>query len=93
MPWGTYQQQILRMLLGGVDPDTGTLVNTTDLLVVEAIEADSLGGATISLSGGYRLVIFPSSARGEQWRLLPPGDARHFVVETGTAYGGAAEGA
>jgi hypothetical protein len=87
MPWGTYQQQVLTMLLGGVDSQTGTLINNTDLLEVEAIATDSMGGAIISLSGDYRLVLFPSSARGEQWRLLPPDDAPHVVVEAGQVFG------
>jgi hypothetical protein len=88
MIWGTYQQQVLRQILGGVDPETNTIINDGELMVVESVAADSYCGATISFSTGYRLVVFPSSARGEHWRLLPPGDGPHFVVEAGEAYGG-----
>lgn len=88
MVWGTYQEQVLRSLLGGVDTETDTLTNVSDLLVVEEVRVSAFGDVAISLSGGYRLLLFPSGARGEEWRLLPPGDAPHFVVEAGEAYGG-----
>jgi len=51
------------------------------LLVVEKVDADSFGGATICLSGGYRLVLFPASSRNEHWRLLQGAtNEKHFVV-------------
>ena len=71
-------------VLGGYDPKTRSFVNDTDYLVVEKVDADDFGGATISLSGGYRLVIFPSGSAGEDWRLLQPlSEERHFVVSGG----------
>ena len=80
MVWGTYQEKALRQVLGCPDSEPDVCVNSTPLLVVESVRSDPFGGAEISLSGGYQLVIFPSGARGEKWRLLPPGEAHHFVV-------------
>jgi len=79
------QDRRIRSLLGGHDTLTRSAVNATSLLVVEHISTDAVGGATLSLSGGYRLVIFPSgSADGEDWRLLePPSERPHFVVGGG----------
>jgi len=91
MVWGTFQEQALRALMGGVDVETNACVNRTNLLVVDAIVTDLAGGVQISLSGGYRLKLFPSSARGESWRLLPPGEGPHFVVEGGEALEGSEE--
>lgn len=50
-------------LLGGYDAATRSLIHATDLLVVEGVDPDEYGGATIS--GGYRLVLFPSGSAGE----------------------------
>jgi hypothetical protein len=69
-------------LLQGIEPITGSYMNVTDFLIVEATEADNFGEATIFLSGGYRLRIFPSSSKGEHWRLLQGATGeKHFVVE------------
>jgi hypothetical protein len=78
------QDRRIGELLGGYDPKTRSFVNDTEHLVVEKVEADDFGGAAISLSGGYRLVIFPSGSAGEDWRLLQPlSEQRHFVVSGG----------
>jgi hypothetical protein len=69
-------------LLQGIEPITGSYMNITNLLIVENTEAGNFGEATIYLSGGYRLRIFPSSSQGEHWRLLQGAtDEKHFVVE------------
>ncbi|MCP4591296.1 MAG: hypothetical protein GY842_11150 [bacterium] len=74
----------IRTLLGDSDPTTGSPFNNSDLLIVERVEADDLGGTTIVLSGGYRLVLFPSGSTGEDWRLFQPrSKAPHFVVGGG----------
>jgi len=71
-------------LLGGEDPVTGSPMNVSNRLIVEAVDADDFGGATIQLSGGYRLVIFPAGTRGEDWRIFRPKlDEPHFVVSGG----------
>jgi len=78
------QDRRIGELLGGYDPKTRSFVNDTEYLVVEQVEADDFGGAPVSLSGGYRLVIFPSGSAGEDWRLLQPlSKQRHFVVSGG----------
>lgn len=50
--------------------------------VVEVLEADLVGGFSLSLTGRYTLDVFPSDSLGrEHWRFLPnrsKGD--HFVV-------------
>jgi len=35
---------------------------------VEAILTDTCGGATLNLSGGYELVLFPAGTKSEDWR-------------------------
>jgi hypothetical protein len=53
-------------------------------LVAERVEADIYGGATIHLSGIYRLRIFPAGSEGEDWRMLEPGQQTpHFVIAGG----------
>jgi len=81
---GNLQDERLGFLLKGYDPQTRSLMNETGQFVVEDIEADACGGAAITLSGGYRLVLFPAGTQGESWRFFRPGDrAGHFVVEDG----------
>lgn len=68
-------------LLKGYDDATTSYENATDLLVVERVEASQSGDMTISLSGGYRLLLFPTSVFVEAWRLFRPGDtSTHLVV-------------
>ncbi len=75
------QDKLIGELLEGYDPETRSFVNKTDRLIVEAVQGDAFGGATISLSGGFRLVLFPAGGRGEDWRIFCPGiDEPHFVV-------------
>lgn len=78
------QDRRIGRLLGGYDSKTQSFMNDTECLIVEKVRADDFGGATISLSGGYRLVVFPAGSVGEDWRLLQPSsDLRHFVVSGG----------
>ena len=52
--------------------------------IVEDVAADAHGGATLRLSGGYNLVLFPAASQGEDWRLLPPeANGKHFVISGG----------
>jgi tetratricopeptide (TPR) repeat protein len=82
---GNLQDAILQKTLQGYDPATKSTVNTTHLFVVERIEATKYGDAFLHLSGGYRLILFPTSGYTEAWRLFKPDtDAPHFVV--GDAY-------
>ncbi len=75
------QDKRIGELLQGLDPITGSYINATKSLVVEKVDADNFGGATIYLSGGYRLSIFPYSTQGEHWRLIRcEADVPHFVV-------------
>lgn len=78
------QDKLIGAWLGSYDPQTRSFINTRDDLTVEAVHADSNGGATIELSGGYRLLLFPAGARGEDWRLFRPTiDEPHFVIAGG----------
>ncbi len=81
---GNLQDHKIATLFAGYDSRTRSWVNTSGLLVVQGIEADELGGATISLSGGFSLVIFPSGSAGEDWRLFRPSAEEHFVVSGGS---------
>lgn len=51
-------------------------------LTVEAIQADSAGSIYLTLSGGYKLEVFPDdSLPGEHWRLFQPStETEHFVI-------------
>ncbi|HEY2412958.1 MAG TPA: hypothetical protein VGI40_11980 [Pirellulaceae bacterium] len=49
---------------------------------VEHIETDDVGGFSLKMSAGYRLDVFPDTARhdAEHWRLIQSGDESiHFV--------------
>lgn len=81
---GNLQDILISELLGGYDPETRTYINNTPMLFVEQIQADCFGGLGLSLSGGYRLVLFPAGSRGEDWRFFIPGSREpHFVISGG----------
>lgn len=68
-------------LLGGYDNETRSFVNQTERFVVEEVLADQFGGIIIALSGNYRVVLFSSGSRGEDWRLFQPNNLdSHFVI-------------
>jgi hypothetical protein len=78
------QDRRMHEMLGGYDPDTDSFVSAGANHVVEHVDADDFGGATISLSSGYRIVIFPNGSAGEDWRmLLTATDLTHLVVGGG----------
>lgn len=75
------QDRQIGKLLGGYDDGTRSFVNQTERFVVEEILADQFGGMTITLSGNYRIVLFPSGSQGEDWRLFQPNNLNsHFVI-------------
>jgi hypothetical protein len=80
------QERTLRDLLKGYDTNTKQIVNSTSLLTVDAVQADSAGGFCLGLSGGYRFLVFPNGTRREAWRLFKPSkdgiesNERHFVI-------------
>ncbi len=95
--WGTWdfdedenlQDKLIETLLRGYDVQTGSFVDETGWLVVEAVAGDAYGGATITLSGGFRLVIFPAGTRGEDWRIFcPETNEPHFVIAGGKVAAG-----
>lgn len=57
-------------------------MNATKQLFVTAVNTDNYGGADLSLSGGYRLQIFPDGSFEENWRFVEI-QGRHVVVERG----------
>jgi hypothetical protein len=85
------QEQALSRLLQEYDAKTKQIVNATDRLVVNAVEADAFGGFRLDLSGDYQLRVFPCTSREEAWRLFKPtADGEqpteaHFVVPTENA--------
>jgi hypothetical protein len=78
------QSGLLAEILKGRDDVSRGLVNTTDALVVTAVQADTFGGCTVTLSPDYRLVLFPSTARYEAWRLLDMGRHDEQIVVGGS---------
>ena len=81
---GNLQDALLQEWLGGYDEQTHSCFNPDGRLVVEATGTDDCGGADFTLSGGFRLVLFPEGSDGEDWRLFQPQtDAAHLVVEGG----------
>lgn len=79
---GNLQLIKIASLLKGYDAETKSFVNATRQLVVIAINTDNYGGADLSLSGGYRLQIFPDGSLGEDWRFVEL-QGRHVVIEGG----------
>lgn len=79
---GTLQHVRLAALLKGYDPATRSFVNATDTLVVLSVTVDPYGGAELLLSSHYRLQIFPSGSRGEDWRFIDMA-GRDIVIEGG----------
>ncbi len=78
------QDKHMESLLGGYDPRTRSAVNPRNDLVVETVQGDACGGAVITLSGGYRLILFPAGSAGEDWRIFRPAtNEPHFVVTGG----------
>ncbi len=77
---GNLQDKYLGEWLGGYDEQTRSHINATDALVVEAVQAAPCGGAVITLSGGYKLVLFPDG-RWCEWRFFRTNSEEdHFVV-------------
>jgi hypothetical protein len=77
------QDRRMKELLETDNSGTGAAPNHTASLIVESVDADDFGGARVSLSGGYRLALFPSGSTGEDWRLFQPSSRGHFVVSGG----------
>jgi hypothetical protein len=68
-------------LLEARDSEGKSYVNRRDDLIVENVQADTVGGATIVLTGGYKIVLFPDGSREEDWRFFRPNvDEPHFVI-------------
>lgn len=70
MQWGHLQDQNLIALMGR---EKDHEIYTTNLeLVVESVNTDPVGGFHLSLSGGYRLSVFPASSSATfnlEWQL------------------------
>lgn len=79
---GNLQLAGIAALLKGYDKATRSFVNATGQLVVMTVDSDRYGGADLSLSGGYRLQIFPDGSLEEDWRFIEL-EGRHVVIEGG----------
>jgi hypothetical protein len=79
---GSLQESILRSLLRDDPGEDRTIRNRTSQLVVKEVRADHLGGFVLAFDQDYRLVIFPSTTRGEMWRIFSDcSEAGLFVAE------------
>jgi hypothetical protein len=47
-------------------------VSNNDNLLLETFSIQSNCSFTLTFSGGYRIVVFPSGSTGEDWRLFRP---------------------
>ena len=70
-------------LFGQYDSTRAVFVNTSNDLFVEHVATDDFGGMVLSLSGGFRLAVFPSMSRGQAWRLLLPESEGYFAIFDG----------
>lgn len=82
--FGDLQSKKLSDLLRGSDPETESILNTTDLLVVESVNLRPAGAFSLQLSGGLALDVLPDASSLEDgfeaWRLFVPGqDDSHIV--------------
>lgn len=78
------QDHKLSRFLNDHTPGTYSAPLPAARLIVERIEADTYGGATIHFSGNYRLRIFPAGSEGEDWRIFEPNRQKpHFVIAGG----------
>jgi hypothetical protein len=78
---GRLQEAILRKLLCDDDLSRRVLFNQTTLLTVMGVHVEDANGFTLLLSPDYRLTVFPSGTREEQWRLLNSRSGRHDYLE------------
>jgi|UPI00056D94F2 hypothetical protein len=81
---GNLQLVKLFALMKGYDNSTRSIVNSTEDLIVLSASSDQFGGLELTLSGGYRLQIFPDCSSEEDWRFIEVGGP-HIVVEGGRA--------
>ncbi len=61
------------------EESTRSWVNDSDGFGVAAAEQTKRGDVTLALLNGYAILLFPSSSRGETWRLFASGSGRHVV--------------
>jgi hypothetical protein len=77
-------RKIFALFDGVAETSAGQALPDGRRITVEAVDADRFGGASIVLSDGLRLVIFPDASMGEAWRFFSLADAgEHFVIEDG----------
>jgi len=84
---GNLQDRRIGELFGNEVSGKGAQAKDGRRLVVENVEADDFGGVVLSLSGGYRVVIFPAGSTGEDWRLFRTASSWHLVVSGGRIEG------
>jgi hypothetical protein len=78
------QDTLLASFIAHHDQDTQPQSAQVHQRIVEAVQADAYGGASITFNDKYRLVIFPAGSRGEDWRLFQPeAGGEHFVIVGG----------
>lgn len=79
---GSLQESILRKLLKDDSGEDRTIRNRTNLLTVKHIKVDECGGFRLIFDRNYELVAFPSTTRGEMWRIFPDySEDQYFVAE------------
>jgi hypothetical protein len=76
---GSLQEARLRELFADYR-SLRTILNVTDLFVVEDLDVDNYGGLTIKLTDRFRLRVFPTGSRGEFWRIFRKGDLGSHCV-------------
>jgi hypothetical protein len=81
---GQLQDEKLRELLG--KEENGAIFSTRPDLIVESVEADSVGGFNIRLSGGYNLTAFPSTDSDMEW-LLKRRSGGYLILMNGNLQG------
>lgn len=71
----------------GASRATG-VTSPSGVVVVLAVRADEFGGLWITLSEGFRIVIFPDGTKSEAWRFFSSeSNEKHLVVEGGVIDG------
>lgn len=79
---GSLQELRLREKFNDPLPSGGAIRNQSGDFRVTGVSSTAFGDLEITLTGQFKLRLFPSGSRGEFWRVFAKGDlTSHLVIE------------